>query len=231
MKIVYSLVFLVFCSSFLVAQSEYKSKITEVGISLNMFHYSGDLAQSRIVFKEGEFGFGVHLRRQLGTHVSLFAQGLFGRIAGDDANNRGELKNRRFRFFSPINEISLIAEVYPLSKPKSFGNSGILFRPYIFIGGALVRVDPKAEFYGVGQSPFPEDGLKKTLYSTPVGFGLYADVYDRVSVFGSIGWRPVYSDYLDGVAKNGNPNNPDWYSNIQIGFSYILTGHDTSGFD
>jgi hypothetical protein len=231
MKIVYSLAFLVLSATFLHGQSEGASKITEVGLSLNMLHYSGDLAEKRIVFGEGEFGFGLHVRRELSRHVSLLAQGLFGRIAGDDANNSGVLRDRKYRFFSPIREFSLIAEIYPLRKPWAIGLTGASMRPFVLIGGAVVGINPRAEYYGVGNSPFPEDGLKKTLYSTPMGVGVRADVYERVSLCGSIGWRPVYSDYLDGVAKKGNPENPDWYTNFQIGFSYILTGTEGTGFE
>lgn len=213
------------------AQSKARGKITEVGLSLNMLHYSGDLAESRIVFKEGEFGFGFHVRRALNDHVSLVGQGVLGRISGDDANNGPGLKERRFRFFSPIKEFGLFAEVYPFAKPFLLGSTGSSWRPFAFVGGAVVLIDPRAEYYGLGPSPFPEEGLSKTLYSIPVGLGLRADVYDKVSVFGSVGWRPTFSDKLDGVAKNGNPDNPDWYTNIQVGFSFMLSGYETTGFE
>jgi Domain of unknown function (DUF6089) len=205
-------------------------KITEIGISVNMFHYSGDLAEERIVLKEGEYGFGFHIRHQLTDRVHLFANGIFGRIAGDDANNGPGLRERKYRFFSPIREFSAQVEFYPTKTFVLGSANSFTLRPYMFAGAGIVKVDPKAEYYGPGISPFPEPDLKKTLITTPVGFGFRSDVYERISIHGSIGWRPVYSDELDGVSINANPNNPDWYTNFQLGFSYTIRGYDSMGF-
>jgi hypothetical protein len=39
-----------------------------------------------------------------------------------------------------------------------------------------------------------------------------------------VGWRPVFSDGLDGVKINGNPNQSDWYYFVGITTSFIITG-------
>lgn len=206
------------------------SRYTEVGIALISFNYSGDLAQKRLVFNERQFGFGFQLRQQINNRITLIGSGAFGRISGDDVNNDSGLSGRKFKFFSPIKEFAVIAELHLLKKPLEIGLSGATFSPYIFGGAGITLVNPKAEFYGNGPNPFPEKDLKKQIYTTPVGFGLRADVYERISVSGSVGWRPAYSDYLDGVSLTGNPNNPDWYTLIQLGFSYVIRGYRTDGF-
>jgi Domain of unknown function (DUF6089) len=230
MKHFFSALLLVFVLSNLGAQAFRETKITEVGISLNLLNYSGDLAQDRIVFKEGEFGFGVQIRQQIAKPINLLLAGTFGRISGDDANNSSDLQARKYRFFSTIREYSVQVEYLPLAKPYEVGSTGAKVSPYVFVGVGATFVDPKTEFYGTGPNPFPEKELKKVFICTPIGFGLRADVYEKVAVFGSVGWRPVYSDDLDGVSKNGNPNNPDWYTNFQLGFSYMIRGFEGDGF-
>ncbi len=222
-----------FCSVFiillsftnLVAQDEGVGKLTEVGLSLNFLHYSGDLSESRIVFKDGEFGFGIHIRRALNNHISLVGKGVIGRISGDDANNGPDLRDRKYRFYSPITEVGLLAEIYPSAQHFQIGTTGSSWRPFLFVGGAVAYIDPRTEFYGVGTNPFPEPDLTKKVYSLPFGFGLRAEVYDRVGVTASLGWRPTASDKIDGVSINGNSKIPDWYSIMHLGFSYMLTGH------
>jgi OmpA-OmpF porin, OOP family len=205
-------------------------KVTEVGISLTLFHYSGDLAESRIVAGEGQFGFGFQVRQQLAKQLFVLGSAGFGRIAGDDKNNK-ELSFRKYRFFSPIREFSLQAEFHPFATPFEIGATGAKLSPFVFAGGGLVLVDPKAEFYGSGPNPFPEKELKKKMFCTPVGVGVRADVYEKIGVFGSIGWRPVYSDDLDGVSLNGNPDKQDWYTCFQLGFSYMIRGYEGDGFN
>jgi hypothetical protein len=206
------------------------AKVTEIGVSLTLFHYSGDLAEKRIVLGEGQFGFGFQVRQQLSNQFYLLGSAGFGRISGDDVNNNA-LASRRYRFFSTIREFALQGEFHAFATPFELGATGAKLSPYVFAGGGLVLVNPKAEFYGNGPNPFPEKDIKKQMFCTPVGIGARADVYEKVGVFGAIGWRPVFSDYLDGVSTNGNPNNPDWYTCFQLGFSFMIRGYESDGFN
>ena len=218
---------LLFCLPFVVnCQKVYSedSRITEIGISLNLLYYSGDLAESRVVLKDGQFGFGFHVRRQLSQPFFLTLNGVFSRISGDDVNNGDALKFRKYRFFSPIKEFSLSGEWHPLKTPLELGATGTTLSPYVSLGGGVVLADPVAEYYGVGNSPFPEADQQKLFITAPIGFGIRAVVYNKVSVHGILSWKPVFSDKLDGVSVKGNPDNNDWYSGFQFGFSYQLQG-------
>ncbi|MCC7244331.1 MAG: hypothetical protein IT269_01515 [Saprospiraceae bacterium] len=70
--------------------------------------------------------------------------------------------------------------------------------------------------------PLPEDGLKTLFMLAPMGVGLRFDVFDRLIIGVEGGWRPVFSDDLDGVKVNGNPESNDWYYYGGTTISFVL---------
>ena len=59
---------------------------------------------------------------------------------------------------------------------------------------------------------------------TPVGLGLRADLFERVVIGTEVGWRPVFSDSIDGIKQNANPNSGDWYYFAGATVSFVLSG-------
>ena len=50
-----------------------------------------------------------------------------------------------------------------------------------------------------------------------------ADIFERLVIGLEGGWRPVFSDDLDGIRRNGNPGKGDWYYFAGVTVSFILS--------
>ena len=133
----------------------------------------------------------------------------------------------------PLLELSAVLEYAPLHfGTESTGGNQFYFFPYLFVGAGGAYVHPKVEYYGPSdgvatyiKTAFPEEGkAQRTLLCTPVGIGMRLNINRRVTVGFEGGWRPVYSDLLDGVSQNGNPEANDWYYFGGITASYYLGG-------
>ena len=168
------------------------------------------------------FKFDLHLKGQFNA----------GSVYGDykHSDDRGP---RQFRVKGPLLEVSAVLEYAPLhfSFESAAGNEFHFF-PYLFFGAGGAFVKPKVEYYGPPEgaatyikTPFPEEGeAQRTLFCTPVGLGLRININQRITFGIDGGWRPVYSDLLDGVSQNGNPEANDWYYFGGITASYYLSG-------
>jgi hypothetical protein len=53
--------------------------------------------------------------------------------------------------------------------------------------------------------------------------GVRADILDRLVLGAEFGWRPVFSDDIDGIRQNGNPAKGDWYYFTGLTISFILS--------
>ena len=58
--------------------------------------------------------------------------------------------------------------------------------------------------------------------TVPFMFGVRIDLHEHVSISGEWGWRATFSDYLDDVSQNGNPNRNDWYLFVGGSVSYFF---------
>lgn len=203
----------------------------EAGFLFGLTNYSGDVASSAIEISETQPGYGVYFRYHFSRSFSAKAHVYSGSISGDDKNSP-TLAPRKIRFSTSIVEIGGAAEwkLWGQERYSSTGIHNFFVTPYLFIGLGFAITDPKAEYYGdPGQSelylkaPLPEDGLRKNFLLAPMGVGLRADVLDRLVVGLEGGWRPVFSDDLDGIHTNGNPKKGDWYYFAGVTVSFILS--------
>jgi len=204
----------------------------ELGLMLGFANHSGDIAQQDIELSQSRPAFGAFARYHVSESFILKGQFNAGRIYGDDkhSDDRGP---RQFRVKGPLFELSAVLEYAPLNFGfESTSGSQFYFFPYLFagLGGAYVR--PKVEYYGPPEgvttyikTPFPEEEkAQRTLLCTPIGGGLRVNINRRVTLGIEGGWRPVYSDLLDGVSKNGNPEANDWYYFGGVTASYYISG-------
>ena len=58
-----------------------------------------------------------------------------------------------------------------------------------------------------------------------VGAGVRADISEFFVIGLEVGWRPVFSDDLDGVRYNGNPESGDWYYFAGLTTSFIISNN------
>lgn len=227
-----SIVLLLLLSLNLQAQKKSKDRYLECGFLFGLTNYSGDVAEKRIEISETQPGYGVFVRYHLNPKLAIKTHVYTGAIKGDDKNSP-VLFDRKFKFSTNILETAAILEWNFLGKPR-YSKTGLRsfnFSPYVFIGFGATFVVAQAEYYGPLDKrndylkvPFPEENLDTRFFLLPTGVGVKADILDRFVLGVDIGWRPVFSDDLDGVKLNGNPNQSDWYYFVGITTSFIITG-------
>lgn len=214
------------------AQWRYSPHYLEAGAMLGMTSYSGDITAKRIDLQELRPGYGAFVRYHLDQHFAVKAHIYGGTISGDDKYSPVKAP-RSFKFGTSIFEIATCLEWHLFGRER-FSGTGLhnfFITPYGFVGVGLTFADARAEYYGpldrrddFLKVPLPEEGLKTTFLLAPVGGGIRLDFYERF-IFGlEGGFRPVFSDDIDGVSQNGNPKRNDWYYFFGATISYILNG-------
>ncbi|MBL7816160.1 MAG: OmpA family protein [Saprospiraceae bacterium] len=159
---------------------------------------------------------------------------------------------RNIQFKSSITELSLRAELHFLSTQRKISalSSGVSvldddtkspivrkrtrsISPFIYVGGGGAFLNPKTDF---NDSPSPNPiteapriaadktiDFEKVHFVLPIGGGLRLPLVNRRTVITlEGGFRPTFSDYIDGISVAGNPNANDWYFMGSIGLSKIL---------
>jgi hypothetical protein len=223
-----SFLLLIACSNTLSAQ---QTRYFETGFLLGLTNYSGDVAQSAVEFNEFQPGYGLYFRYHFSSHFAAKAHLYSGSISGDDANS-SVLNYRKLKFSTSIFEFGAVGEWHVLGRER-YSNTGIhnfFITPYLFAGLGFTFADAKAEFYGTPEEAElylkatpPEEGLKDKFLLAPVGVGVRADILDRLVLGAEFGWRPVFSDDIDGIRQNGNPAKGDWYYFTGLTISFILS--------
>jgi Domain of unknown function (DUF6089) len=224
--------FFVFFTFAMQASAQYRSKerYLEAGFLFGATNYSGDLAERSIELVETKPGYGVYLRYQFSRHFAVRGHAYSGAISGDDRHSP-DLKSRSFRFSTSLLELGAVGEYAFIAKDR-YSKTGIHhfhISPYVYAGGGLNFITQEAEYYGPADQrneilvvPLPENDLEDRLLVVPMGVGLRFDLLERM-VFGvEFGWRPVFSDDLDGVRLNGNPDKGDWYYFTGATVAFVL---------
>jgi OmpA-OmpF porin, OOP family len=231
MRFLFALVaFFIFCGTATAQHYRHNHNFVDGGILLGLTSYSGDVSERRIEPREFQPGYGFFVRYHFNKNFALKAHVYSGSISGDDKNNPS-LKPRSYKFGASIVETALVAE-WAFGSRDRYSSTGLhraYPTPYIFAGVGMTFADPTAEYYGPAdqrnqwlKTPLPEDNIQRRFLLVPVGAGLQFDVTERVRLGGEVGFRPVFSDDLDGIAINGNPDEGDWYYFGGVTISIIL---------
>ncbi|HOY08034.1 MAG TPA: DUF6089 family protein [Saprospiraceae bacterium] len=215
----------------LTAQGNGGNRYFEAGFLFGVTNYSGDMVEKRIELSETHVGYGAYGRYHLGPVFSVKAHVYSGSISGDDANSSSH-PQRSLRFSTNIVELGLVGEIN-FGRRKRFSSTGIhnfSVTPYIFAGIGATFASAEAEYYGPADQlnenlkvPLPEEGLSDKFILMPVGAGIRADISEAFALGVEGGVRPVFSDDLDGVRYNGNPESGDWYYFAGVTASFIIT--------
>ncbi len=212
------------------SRSAPKGNYLEAGFLFGLTSYSGDLTVNAVDISEIHPGYGAYLRYHFNGHLAARFHVYSGAISGDDSDFIPEYV-RKIRFSSSIVELGIAGEWFLFSNSR-YSNTGLYhfsFTPYLFAGIGATFANAEAEYYGPPdlrneklRVPFPEDGLDNKFLVVPVGAGLRADVAERLVIGLEAGFRPVFSDDLDGIHYNGNPKYGDWYYFGGITVSFVL---------
>lgn len=188
-------------------------------------NYQGDLVPTIYPYpKETNLAVGVMGRYHVTNQWALRLGATYGKLSGNDANfdEPGFSQKRRFSFESQLVEGSFLLEWEPFGNWR-YRDDSIKFKkiisPYLFSGGSLAISSPKVKFadYQNGESPLAVREDREVKYpqqnwGIPIGGGIKIDVSKKVYIGLEAGTRLVFTDYIDGVSKAGNPKDRDWYS-------------------
>ena len=178
------------------------------GFNLDLFlgtsNYLGDLQEKRFTFNQAHLAGGIGLSYDLTEKFSLRGGVMFGKISGDDKLGRNKARN--LNFSSGLTEAHLGVQYYitPLGQRS--------LTPYVFAGLGLYHFDPYThdtsgtKYYlkplsTEGQG-FIEDKeyYSLTKMAIPFGAGVKLSLSDKINVGLEIGFRKLFTDYLDDVS-------------------------------
>jgi len=202
----------------------HSQQIVEGGFFLGFANYQGDLSDNPIVLKETKKSYGGFVRLHYEDKFKIRGNVYYGFIGGNDANADSNKKNRGWKFDGTVLEVAITGEYHPLGRSRA-GSTGIFHRqisPYIAtgLGYTFTNIDLVVPSSDSGMFPEAEDVDK--FITVPFMFGVRIDLLEHVSISGEWGWRATFSDYLDDVSQNGNPNRNDWYLFVGGSVSYFF---------
>ena len=182
----------------------------EAEILAGVSGYNGDLIKPHFAAKSIRPAIGVNLKYNIDNSILLRAGISWLKVAGDDKNNKQvDLRARNLNFKSNIIEASLCVE-YNLLEPEIFDAY-----PYIFGGIGVYHFnsytydDSNKKTYlrplsteGQGLTAYPgRKPYSRTQLCLPFGAGRKCNFSKRYDIIYEIGYRVLFTDYLDDVSK------------------------------
>ena len=99
-------------------------------------NYQGDLQEKTFTFDQSNGAFGIGVKYDVSSHISIRSSFNYGRIEGDDKWNKPILQARNLSFQTKILELNLLGEY------NFFDLDQHRFTPYVFGGIAVFRSNP-----------------------------------------------------------------------------------------
>ncbi len=222
----------------------------EGGLLLGATSYSGDL-EFAVVETRLIAGFFVRraISNYFGINFSLM-QGVLGGSDSHSTGTPWRVV-RNFAFKTPLTEIAVRGEYHFLgithkvmslssgasvmdeASQQSFRMRTRKVSPYIYVGGGIAIVNPKTNFNDKLLPNPVTAGFRINADKTntkpmahlivPFGGGLRIPFVNSKTILTlEGGFRPTFSDDIDGVSFSGNPNVNDWYFIGTVGLSKTL---------
>jgi opacity protein-like surface antigen len=197
------LCFLFFISQAAVAQ-------LHVGVFAGGASYMGDLNDKP--FKRTKPAIGASLNYEVSDRFMLRSGITFGRVEGGDQYSGTEQQKqiRNLSFKSDITELSLMGEL------TAFNLYNIRWSPYAFAGIAFYHFNPYVtdslgtdvflqplSTEGQGLAEYPNrKPYKLNQWAIPFGAGIKYNLSDNVRLGFELGFRRLFTDYLDDVSTS-----------------------------
>ena len=179
------------------------------GIAGGLANYNGDLLEKLYVGKQTNGFIGVTLQYEIYDQLILRGAFNFARVNGSDRYNaKSVLHLRNLRFESAISEFSVVAELY------LFNLNQKRISPYGFAGLALFHFNPytydttnnkiflhplSTEGQGIYPNKKPYSLVQPAI---PFGGGIKFAVTDNLRIGFELGFRKIFTDYLDDVSTS-----------------------------
>lgn len=209
----------IFAANFVFAQ-KYQSSNHEIGFSVGVSNYLGDLGNNGSVPLLGQVqakafrpAIGLFYRNNIHRFLAIKAGFTITQIMGNDAfySNDPTRIERNLHFRSNIAEVQFQLEWNIL--PYKIGHYKHRFTPYFGVGLAGYYFNPKAELNGawVNLQPLGTEGQGLVEYpdknkyakmgiSIPMSFGLKFNVGKSWALGTEFSYRYTFNDYLDDVS-------------------------------
>ncbi len=194
--------FLIFFASASIAQP------VRLQLSGGFANYSGDIQQRMFTLKQANTVISAGGTFSITDKFALRSDYSFTRLGADDKLNKQELRVRNLNFKTIIQELTLMGEY-------DFADLSVQrFSPYVFAGIGIFHFSPYTldtagkKVYLVGLSTegqgLPEYSARKvyktTQFNIPYGAGIKYALSDDLYVGFEIGFRKLFTDYLDDVS-------------------------------
>jgi hypothetical protein len=183
----------------------------EVGITVGMAHYFGDLNNPAKINRPKP-AVGIFFRKQFGQYIGVRIGAHFAQLGYSDTYSDVEFQKRR--------NLSFNTNIFELALQGDFnffrfepGNPDFAFTPYITMGVGLFNYDPYAYLNGQKQflRPLGTEGQGSSLYPErqaysnmafcfPIGMGIKYNLRNNINFTFEIAHRFTTTDYLDDVS-------------------------------
>ena len=175
----------------------------EFGLSFGAAHYFGDLAQEYLNPKSIGPMAGVFTRYSISSYFEWRNQASFAQFGADDANS-AFYKTRNLNFETNIYEFASTIEFNFLSFGINKRNNELDFTPYAFIGLGGFYFNPKGTYNGetISLRELRTENQDYSLFqlNVPLGMGAKLAFSSRFEIGFEIGFRRLFTDYLDDVS-------------------------------
>jgi opacity protein-like surface antigen len=175
-----------------------------------MINYGGDLQNASFTFNQSNSALSAGVAYKLANNFFVSAAITGGKLAASDAKSNPERYRRNLSFYTNLTEGSLRLEAQLKDVPGTFK-----FTPYAFAGVAVFHFNPYTYYQGEkiylkplkteaeGLQEYPNRKLYKlTQFAIPFGGGLSYAVSNSIILSAEVGFRKLFTDYLDDVSSD-----------------------------
>lgn len=221
--------FLLFCGIFSLqafaqqndnpATSIVKPSASEIGVLVGLSNYQGDLIEPAFDLGESNFAFGAYYGYHFTEKFTGRLEALVATFSGKDADYTGRERRGYALDNSTAVNVSLGGDYYLIGR-NSFGpakNSAL----YLSGGFGLLFINPEP----TGVPDGAEEEYPGSVFNLQIGGGVKQHFSRSFSMGLEFSYRPVFSDYVDGVSLTGNPDNNDTYFWLGLTAAFHLGGN------
>jgi len=168
--------------------------------------YNGDLKRKSFGFSQSSFMGSIGAKYDISEHLTARSYFSLTSLKGDDKKGNAVMKDRNLNFKTGIFEWELGAQYNILNMNDSW------WTPYVYAGVGIFHFNPYTKDLNGGKTflrPLSTEGegflpgVKKyslTQFSIPLGFGAERSLNEDMKVGMELGYRKLFTDYLDDVS-------------------------------
>jgi opacity protein-like surface antigen len=180
-----------------------------LGVFGGLAAYNGDLTDKIFPKKVTNGALGLTANYEITDNIMLRGGYTYAVVGGADRFSKdAELRARNLAFETSISEFSLVGEYYLLNlydnriSPYAYAGIGLYhFNPYAFNGTRDKIYLKPLSTEGQGLPGYPDKKpYKLTQFTIPFGGGVKFAVTDKIHLGLEVGFRKLFTDYLDDVS-------------------------------